>query len=75
MIHKASPRAETPNEIGLDYWQVISHYPDHFKALEQALSCAGHLVYVISAVGKNRAGTVKAEVERFSPKRLSEAPN
>jgi hypothetical protein len=52
-------------KVGLDYWQVISHYPDHFKALGQALACAGHLVHVISAVGKSRAGTVKAEVERL----------
>ncbi|MDQ3900634.1 MAG: hypothetical protein M3319_09390, partial [Actinomycetota bacterium] len=52
-------------KVGFDYWQVLSHYPDQFRALEQALRLAGHDVYVISAVGNNRAGTVRGEVERL----------
>jgi acid phosphatase class B len=52
-------------KVGFDYWQVLSHYPVQFRALGEALSLAGHHVYVVSAVGKSRAGTVKAEVEHL----------
>jgi hypothetical protein len=49
-------------KVGFDYWQVLSHYPEQFKVLVNALLCAEHQVYVLSAVGKNRAGTVENEV-------------
>ncbi|MDT7712089.1 MAG: hypothetical protein QOG46_778, partial [Pseudonocardiales bacterium] len=29
-------------KVGFDYWQVLSHYPDQFKALGHALQLAGH---------------------------------
>lgn len=43
--------------IGLDYWQVISHWP-YFGELAAALRAAGHEVHVISAVGQKSQGTV-----------------
>ena len=52
-------------KVGFDYWQVLSHYPEQFKVLVNSLFCAGHQVYVLSAVGKNRAGTVKDEVTKL----------
>jgi hypothetical protein len=48
-------------KVGFDYWQVLSHYPERLKPLVDALLLAGHCVYVLSAVGKNRAGTVSDE--------------
>lgn len=50
-------------KIGFDYWQVLSHYPDQFRALEQALRLAGHDVYVISAVGSNRGKHSRRKVD------------
>jgi hypothetical protein len=52
-------------KVGFDYWQVLSHYPEQFKVLVNSLLCTGHQVYVLSAVGKNRAGTVENEVIRL----------
>jgi len=47
--------------IGLDYWQVCSHWP-YFRDLSAALMAAGHEVYVISGVGDRTRGTVAADV-------------
>jgi hypothetical protein len=52
-------------KVGFDYWQVLSHYPEQFQALANSLLWAGHQVYVLSAVGKNRAGTVEGEVREL----------
>lgn len=52
-------------KVGFDYWQVLSHYHEQFKVLVNSLLCAGHQVYVLSAVGKNRAGTVEDEVTKL----------
>lgn len=52
-------------KIGFDYWNVLSHYPVHFVNLASMYIDYGNEVYVISAVGKNRAGTVKADVDRI----------
>lgn len=45
-------------KIGFDYWQVISHYPDYFRLLARMHQESGDQVYVVSAIGKDRAGTV-----------------
>lgn len=51
--------------IGLDYWQVISHYPEYFNMLSWMLIIHGHEVHVISAVGKtHQHGSVKEAVDR-----------
>lgn len=47
----------TKTKIGLDYWQVCSHWP-YFGELAAALRQAGHEVHVISAVGRKSAGSV-----------------
>ncbi len=52
-------------KIGFDYWQVLSHYPDQFKALIGALAAAGHDVCVLSAVGAGRVDTVEREVREL----------
>lgn len=52
-------------KIGFDYWQVLSHYRQQFKALIDALTAAGHDVCVLSAVGAKRAGTVERDVRRL----------
>jgi len=44
--------------IGLDYWQVCSHWP-YFGELAAALRQAGHEVHVISAVGRKSRGSVR----------------
>lgn len=51
--------------VGLDYWQVCSHYPDFFEVLSEMLGCHGYEVFIVSAVGKNRVGTVAAEIEKL----------
>ncbi len=50
-------------KIGLDYWQVISHYPEYFQELVDAMVAQGHEVHVISAIGKRRIGTIEDEVK------------
>ena len=49
-------------KIGLDYWQVISHYPDYFRELARAHLALNGEVHIISATGKHRSGTVAQEV-------------
>ncbi len=49
-------------KIGLDYWRVCSHYPEYFRELAEMHLRSGNDVYIISAVGKHRAGTVLGEV-------------
>lgn len=51
--------------IGLDYWQVCSHYPEYFMQLVEMHRRAGVGVCIISAVGKDREGSVAAEVARL----------
>ena len=51
--------------VGIDYWQVISHYPEYFSRLAMMRQEAGDKVVVISAVGGNRVGTVEAEVRQL----------
>jgi hypothetical protein len=48
-------------KVGLDYWHV-SHHPEYFRELITGLVSHGHEVYVVSAVGEKRKGTVQAEV-------------
>lgn len=43
-------------KIGIDYWQVISHYPAYFRQLADMHLKRGDQVYVITALGKARAG-------------------
>jgi acid phosphatase class B len=52
--------------IGFDYWQVLSHYPDEIAHLMQVHDAIGDRVHVVSAVGRNRAGTVEAEVRAIT---------
>jgi acid phosphatase class B len=52
--------------IGLDYWQVCSHYPEYFRQLAAMHLAAGDTVYVISGVGQSRLGTVRDEVEHLN---------
>lgn len=56
--------------IGFDYWQVISHYPKEFRHLAKMFTANGDTVHVVSAVGKDRAGTVATSVKNkgFDPK-------
>jgi len=49
-------------KIGLDYWQVCSHYPDYFRELAHAHLMLNGEVHIISAIGKNRLGTIRQEV-------------
>ena len=49
-------------KIGLDYWQVISHYPEYFRELARAHLARSSEVHVISAIGTDRSGTVAHEV-------------
>ena len=51
-------RNESAIKIGLDYWQVCSHWP-YFRQLAEAMRAAGHEVHVILAVGRKSQGTVQ----------------
>lgn len=55
--------------VGFDYWQVISHYPDMMRHLAMMHHRNGDTVVIISAVGKNRIGTVARAVKNkgFDP--------
>lgn len=48
--------------VGFDYWQVLSHYPDRIAHLIEVHEQAGDRVHIISAIGRNRLGTVEREV-------------
>lgn len=50
--------------VGLDYWQVISHYPEETGVLADSLYLCGHDVHVISAIGKGRIGTIASDVKK-----------
>mgnify|MGYP000846217143 CR=1 FL=1 len=56
--------------IGFDYWQVISHYPDELRHLAKMFTQYGDKLHIVSAVGKDRAGTVARAVKNkgFDPK-------
>lgn len=50
-------------KIGFDYWQVISHYPELLSKLILRIdSMPDTEIHVISAIGKGRIGTIKADV-------------
>lgn len=48
--------------IGIDYWNTISRAPEYFRELAHRALDRGDEVHVVSAVGKNRTGTVEKEV-------------
>lgn len=50
-------------KVGFDFWNVISHYPDHIAQLVFGQVELGCEVHVISAIGKGRIGTIQREVE------------
>lgn len=50
--------------VGFDYWQVLSHYPEHISELIYALNEHGAEVHIISAIGKQRIGTIAADVHK-----------
>ena len=52
--------------IGIDYWQVSSHHPGYFRPLAQRALSNGDRVFIVSAVGKDRAGTVRSKVVDLS---------
>lgn len=52
-------------KIGFDYWQVLSHFTTHCKEFIDGMQQAGHEVVCISAVGKQREGTVEAAVRKL----------
>ena len=53
--------------IGLDYWQVASHYPDYFRVLAELWRTRDvNRVYILSAVGRDRVGTVQAAIEALN---------
>lgn len=54
-------------KIGFDYWQVISHYPQQIGAMADALYRHGYEIHVISAIGKNRIGTIVDDVHTHWP--------
>lgn len=54
--------------IGFDYWQVISHYPKSLGLIADALDAYGTFeIHVISAIGKNRIGTIADDVHQHWP--------
>lgn len=52
-------------KVGIDYWQVLSHYPEYFCMLiKQTMSSGSNEVHIISAIGKNRVGTIQSDVDK-----------
>jgi hypothetical protein len=52
--------------IGIDYWQVLSHYPDYFcRIIQQTMSRGDNEMHIISAIGKTRIGTIEPEVRKI----------
>lgn len=50
-------------KAGFDYWNVCSDHPEIFRDLAVALLRSGHEVHVVTAIGKNRKGTIAGEVQ------------
>jgi len=50
--------------IGLDYWQVISHYPKYFKEFASQMLAAGHEIHIITAVGEERSKVVFNDINK-----------
>jgi len=48
--------------IGLDFYGTITKNPKFFRQLTAALIAAGHLVYIISAVGEANVEKLKKDV-------------
>lgn len=55
------------SRIGFDYWQVLSHYPEEIALLDESLWMNFQETHIISAVGRNRAGSVAKEVLKIMP--------
>lgn len=51
-------------KVGLDYWQVVSHYPEYFAELSKHLLLTGNEVHIVSAIGKTRIGTIEKQVKK-----------
>ena len=54
-------------KIGFDYWQCISHWWE-LGEIADAMANRGHTIHVISAIGKQRIGTIAADVHKEWPK-------
>lgn len=54
-------------KIGMDWWQVISHYPDQLAEIVEALVEHGDEVHIVSAIGSPRIGTIAGEVAKLWP--------
>lgn len=56
--------------VGFDYWQVISHYDKMMRHIAKGHRAIGDKIVIISAVGKDRVGTVATAVKNkgFDPK-------
>jgi hypothetical protein len=52
-----------PVRLGLDYWNVISAHPGFCRWLAGEVLGRGEQVHVISAIGRNREGTIAGEVD------------
>lgn len=65
-----SESIDLPMVVGFDYWQVVSHYPATIRHLAKLHRAAGDTVHIVSAVGRDRAGTVATAVKNkgFDPK-------
>lgn len=63
--------------IGIDYWQVLSHYHKEFfnefvaaMLLWDVQATQDNQIHIVSAVGHDRAGTVEAAVRKLGFKRI-----
>lgn len=63
LIEKSTDSDQKKEIIGLDYWQVISHYGEYFKEFAQQMLKAGHEIHILTAVGHTRKATVMKEID------------
>lgn len=64
MVNESKVVPRKHEVIGLDYWQVISHYQEYFKELAERMMAAGHEVHIVSAVGQQREKQVFADIDK-----------
>lgn len=64
IIDRGTMHTKHKEIIGLDYWQVISHYTDYFKGFAEEMLEAGHEIHIVSAVGDKRFRTVSKDIDK-----------
>lgn len=52
-------------KVGLDFWNCISQFPDHYREMARALMACGNEVHVISAYGDRQLAKYENDVDGY----------